>query len=46
MAEAYQSEFLYTVDANVTALRYKFWVEALNSDDPKVTARAEMTPQS
>jgi len=31
--KAYQSEFIYSVDANLTAFRYKFWVEALASGD-------------
>ncbi len=36
---AYQSEFIYTVDANVTAFRYKFWLEAAKSDN---SVRADM----
>lgn len=27
--DVYQSEFIYTVDANVTAFRYKFWLESM-----------------
>ena len=27
--KVYQSEFIYTVDANVNAFRYKFWLEAM-----------------
>lgn len=29
--DVYQSEYIYTVDANVTAFRYKFWLDALES---------------
>jgi hypothetical protein len=39
---AYQIEFLYTVDANVSAVRYKFWADALTSDDATMKARAGM----
>ena len=35
----YQSEFIYSVDANLAAFRYKFWIDALHSDN---TARADM----
>jgi hypothetical protein len=27
--KTYQSEFIYTVDANVSAFRYKFWIDAI-----------------
>lgn len=37
--DVYQSEFIYTVDANVTAFRYKFYLDAVASGD---TARASM----
>ena len=30
--KVYQSEFIYTVGANVTAFRYKFWVDAIEAE--------------
>lgn len=33
--EVYQSEFIYTVDMNVSAFRYKFWLEALDGENPE-----------
>ena len=30
--KTYQSEFIYSVDINLTAFRYKFWLDALKSD--------------
>ncbi len=37
--KVYQSEFIYTVDMNVSAYRYKFWLQALEGGDE---ARAGM----
>lgn len=37
--KAYQSEFIYTVDLNLTAFRFKFWMDALGGDN---TVRADM----
>ncbi len=37
--KVYQSEFIYTVDANVSAFRYKFWLDALKSGNKE---RADM----
>ncbi len=31
--DVYQSEFIYSVDINLTAFRYKFWLDALNGDN-------------
>lgn len=31
--KVYQSEFIYTVDMNVSAYRYKFWLQALEGGD-------------
>lgn len=31
--KVYQSEFIYTVDMNVSAFRYKFWLQALDGGD-------------
>lgn len=39
---AYQSEFLYQVDAIINVIRYKFWAEAKVDTDPTVNARAGM----
>lgn len=39
--KVYQSEFIYTVDANVSAFRYKYWVNAAeggNADQAKMLA--------
>jgi hypothetical protein len=37
--KVYQSEFIYTVDANLAAFRYKFWIEAIKGGNAE---RAEM----
>ncbi len=37
--KVYQSEFIYTVDANVSAFRYKFWMDAMKSGNKE---RADM----
>lgn len=39
---AYQSEFIYRVDAVINVLRYKFWADALTDEDPMMNARAGM----
>jgi len=38
--KVYQSEFIFTVDMNVTAYRYKFWIDALDKGE---NDRASMT---
>jgi hypothetical protein len=38
--KVYQSEFIFTVDMNVTAYRYKFWIDALDKGENE---RASMT---
>lgn len=38
--KVYQSEFIFTVDMNVTTYRYKFWIDALDKGE---TERAGMT---
>ena len=37
--KVYQSEFIYTVDANLAAFRYKFWIDAIKGGNAE---RAEM----
>jgi len=37
--KVYQSEFIYTVDANISAFRYKFWLDAIKSGNKE---RADM----
>ena len=37
--KVYQSEFIYSVDVNLAAFRYKFWLDALKGDN---TVRADM----
>ena len=37
--KVYQSEFIYSVDVNLSAFRYKFWLDALHGDN---TVRADM----
>ena len=38
--DAYQSEFLYQVDAIINVIRYKFWADAMTDEDPIVNQRA------
>lgn len=37
---AYQSEFLYQVDAIINVIRYKFWAEAIAEEDPRAPMMA------
>lgn len=37
---AYQSEFIYQVAANVNVVRYKFWADALAKEDPRAAYMA------
>ena len=39
---AYQSEFLYQVDAVINVLRYKIWADAMVDEDPVMNQRAGM----
>lgn len=39
---AYQSEFLYQVDAIINVIRYKFWADAMVDEDPVMNQRAGM----
>ena len=39
---AYQSEFLFQVDAIINVIRYKFWAEAMVDEDPVMNQRAGM----
>jgi hypothetical protein len=39
---AYQSEFLFQVDAIINVIRYKFWADAMKDEDPIMNQRAGM----